>query len=351
MKNKISLLLLLFLLSETSTPILARSNDKNDTVKLTILANQKQYIRDNPKYNYISLKPSACTYKEYYNWRDIMPPLQDTIKIDFAQIDYERDYADKINGADGIVISFNLYDNNDIIKKNNFIFYDSAEVAYDARTGFIADWYNLFNRITKKSDDEVNTLSIYLINDTIYTSVVTNPVGGTTPEGNMFRFSGKDIESVTGRSRGVFRISQIFDHSERDGWYKLLYYLETPWNNYFTDKLTYQMPVFKNVTIDKDIFEKIRKRAVEIQQYYLIEKRDSVIASYQKFGESSVKYIKSVYENLDNRLKPNFEDAATPNELYLLIEFAYFVNKLTINYKDGMHKKIVHIADYVISVP
>ncbi len=83
----------------------------------------------------------------------------------------------------------------------------------------------------------------------------------------------------------------------------MLYYLETPWDNYFVGKLTYKMPVFKNVTLSSDTFKRIKEKAV------------------------------------------------TPNGLCLLIKFEYFVNEMTVKYKDGTFRNIVHLADYVISVP
>ena len=43
-------------------------------------------------------------------------------------------------------------------------------------------------------------------------------------------------------------------------------------------------------------------------------------------------------------------DAFTPNELYLAFELDYFVNELTVHYKDGTSKNIVHIAGYIVSV-
>ncbi|PKP06475.1 MAG: hypothetical protein CVU10_02620 [Bacteroidetes bacterium HGW-Bacteroidetes-5] len=347
MKIKISAILLSLFLCKNTTTVFAQTTESK-RVKLTILENSKQYKKVFDR-DFFGKTPNSITYKESM-YKAVMPDLKDTLNYSFSEIWYEREFIDKINETGGVDISFNLYDSGDHSKKNNFIFYNTANLKLDSKTDFIVNWHNKFNRKSKTNEYEGTEVHVYLINDTIYTYNNSDPCGGTTPEGNSFRFSGKEIKSVTGRSRGVFSINQIFYNNEREAWLEDLYYLETPWNNCFIDSMTYKLPVFKDVTISKDTFHKIKEKAVGVQKYFLIEKRDSVIASYRTHGEGAVNSMKSVYESLEKRLNPNFDDARTPNELYLLIEFEYFVNELTIKYNDGTFKRVVHFADYIISV-
>ena len=109
--------------------------------------------------------------------------------------------------------------------------------------------------------------------------------------------------------------------------------------------------MLKDVTLSKESFKRIKERALAVQKRYLIESRDSVVAKYGSYGDSGKAYINEILENLKRRLKPNLDDAHTPNELYLLIELSYFVNELTVYYKDGTSKKICHFAGYDVSVP
>lgn len=347
MKRKYAALLLLVPLLAAITT--GYSTDKNFGVELTILENPKMY-RNMGTWDLSMSKTSKASSFIGYSLDVKIPSLKDTIDTDIWEIDYNRGFSEMINEGGGVDISFNLINVGENIKDSNYIFYNKVSIDYDSRTGFVADWYLPFNRRSKRLKDETTPITIQIEKDTIYTLMQTEPAGGTTPEGHTYRFCGDDIESVSGRGRAIFTVSQIFDENDRDDWVEELYSLETPWDNYFIDSLGYRLPVLSNITLSKETLERIREKALRVQKRNLIEKKDSLIAKYESFGENGVKDLNSIFDNLKKRLKPNLDDAFTPNELYLSFKLKYFVNELTVYYKDGTSKNIVHISDYIISV-
>jgi len=325
------------------------STDKNDGVELTILENPKIHrnIRTWDLITSKTTKPSSYIGSSL----DVkIPSLKDTIDTNIYEIDYTREFSEKINKGVGVNISFRLINIGKKVRENNYIFYNKASIDYDSRTTFVADCYSPVNRRDKMLDGEENIITIQIENDTIYTLIQSNPTGGITPEGHKYRFCGDDIEKVSGRSKAIFTVSQIFDQNGRDDWTEMLYSLETPWNNNIIDSLCYKLPLISNITLRKETLERIREKAIRAQKRVLIEKKDSLYAKYASYGENSVKYLNSIFDNLRKRLKPNLDDAFTPNELYLSFELDYFVNELTVHYKDGTSKNIVHIAGYIVSV-
>jgi len=82
--------------------------------------------------------------------------------------------------------------------------------------------------------------------------------------------------------------------------------------------------------------------------------RDSNYIFYNKASidyDSRTTFVADWYSPFNRkRLKPNLDDAYTPGELYLSFGLDYFVNELTVHYKDGTSKNIVHIAGYIASV-
>lgn len=348
MKRKSAILLL-------SVPLIAAiitsfSTVNKDGVELTILENPKMYnnIRTWDLYNSKTFKASSYIG---YSLDTKMPSLKDTIETDICEIDYIREFNEVINDRGGVNICFNLINIQKNIRDSNYIFYNKASIDYDSKTAFVADWYSPFNRKSKRLKDETTLVTVQIENDTIYTMTHSDPTGGTTPEGHTYRFSGDSIDRITGRSKAIFTVSQIFDLNGRDDWTEILYYLETPWNNNISESLCYKHPVIDKITLSKETLERIREKAIRAQKRVLIEKKDSIYAKYASFGENWVKHINSIFDHLRKRLKPNLDEALTPNELYLLFELDYFVNELTVHYKDGTSKNIVHIADYIISVP
>ncbi|MFA6335827.1 MAG: hypothetical protein WCX48_09825 [Bacteroidales bacterium] len=348
MKRKHATFLLLVLL--LAAIITGYSTDKHFGVELTIMENPKMY-RNMGTWDIFMSETSKASSFVGCSLDAKIPSLKDTIATDICEIDYTREFSEKINEGGGVDISFNLINFGKNVRDSNYIFYNKASIDYDSRTGFVADWYLPFNRRSKRLKDETTTITIQIENDTIYTLTHADPTGGITPEGHTYRFCGDDIDRVSGRSKAIFTVSQIFDQNGRDDWAEMLYSLETPWNNNITDSLCYKLPVLSNITLGKETLERIREKAVRAQKRVLIEKKDSLIAKYASFGEDGVKYLNSVFDNLRERLKPNLDDAFTPNELYLLFELDYFVNELTVHYKDGTSKNIVHIAEYIVSVP
>jgi hypothetical protein len=348
MKRKHATLLLLVPLF--AAIITGYSTGKNDGVELTILENPKMY-RNMDEWDLFTSKTTKASSYIGSCLVVKIPPLKDTIDTDICEIDYIREFRETINERGGVDISFNLNNFGKRVRDNNYIFYNKASIDYDSRTTFVADWYSPFNRRNKMLDGEENIITIQIENDTIYTLIHANPTGGITPEGHTYRFCGKDIDRISGRSKAIFTVGQIFDQNGRDDWGEMLYTLETPWNNNITDSLCYKLPVLGNITLGKETLERIREKAVRAQKRVLIEQKDSLFAKYASFGENSVKYLNSVFDNLRKRLKPNLDDAFTPGELYLSFRLDYFVNELTVHYKDGTSKNIVHIAGYIASVP
>lgn len=340
---------LLLLVPLFAAIITGYSTGKNNGVELTILENPQMY-RNIRTWDLISSKTAKVSSFNGYS-RDVkMPLLKDTIDTDICEIDYIREFTEKINKGGGGDISFNLINFGKRVRDNNYIFYNKASIDYDSRTTFVADWYSPFNRRRKTLDDEVTRITIQIENDTIYTLTHADPAGGITPEGHTYKFCGDDIDRISGRSKAIFTVSQIFDQNGRDDWTEILYSLETPWNNNITDSLCYKLPVIGNITLSKETLERIREKAIRAQKRVLVEKKDSLIAKYASYGEDGAKYINSIFDNLRKRLKPNLDDAYTPGELYLSFGLDYFVNELTVHYKDGTSKNIVHIAGYIASV-
>ncbi len=333
-----------------SAIITGYSTGKNDGVELTILENSKSYRYMDERDLFISKTTKASSYIGS-SLVVMIPPLKDTIDADICEIDYNREFSERINEKGGVEIFFNLTNFGKRVRDSNYIFYNKASIDYDSRTTFVADWYSPFNRRNKMLDGEENIITIQIENDTIYTLIFANPTGGITPEGHKYRFCGDDIDRISGRSKAIFTVCQIFDQNGRDDWIEKLYSLETPWNNDITYSLYYKLPVLSNVILGKETLARIREKAVKAQKRVLIEQKDSIIAKYASYGENYAKYINSVFDNLTRRLKPNLDDAYTPGELYLSFRLDYFVNELTVHYKDGTSKNIVHIAGYITSVP
>jgi len=339
----------LILVSLSAAIITGYSTDKNDGVELTIPENPKIHrnIRTWDLITSKTTKPSSYIGSSL----DVkIPSLKDTIDTNICEIDYTREFREKINKGGGVDISFRLINLGKKVRENNYIFYNKASIDYDSRTTFVADWYSPFNRKNKTLECEVTSITIQTEKDTIYSLTQADPAGGITPEGHTYRFCGDDIERVSGRSKAIFTVSQIFDQNGRDDWTEILYSLETPWNNNITNSLCYKLPVISNITLGKETLERIREKAIRAQKRVLIEKKDSLYANYASYGDNSVKYLNSVFDNLRKRLKPNLDDAFTPDELYLSFELDYFVNELTVHYKDGTSKNIVHFAGYTVSV-
>jgi len=347
MKRKYAIFLLLVPLF--AAIITGYSTRKNNGVELTILENPKMYRNMEGWDLYMSKTTKASSYIGSSLVVKI-PSLKDTIDTDIYEIDYNREFTEKINKGGGVDISFNLINNGKWIRDRNYIFYNKASIDYDSRTGFVADWYSPFNRRSKSLEGEITTITIQIEKDTIYTLTYADPAGGITPEGHTYRFCGDDIDRISGRSKAIFKVGQIFDQNGRDDWGELLYSLETPWNNNIMDGLCYKLPVLSNITLSKETLERIREKAIRAQKRVLIMQKDSIIAKYASYGEDDAKYINSVFDNLRKRLKPNLDDAYTPGELYLSFGLDYFINELTVHYKDGTSKNIVHIAGYTISV-
>lgn len=327
----------------------AQSLPKNPIIELTILENPKTLLSRNVHSFSFHELPKITHSNIGIPYPLIIPKLKDTILYNINEIEYKREFTDIINETGGVDISFNLTNYGKFIKKHNFVFYSKVEFNYDKRTRFVVDWHNYFQR-SDKMDGESASISIKRLNDTIYTIIEQIPCGGITPEGNSYRFAGKDIDSVTGRSKAVFKVSQIFDQNEIECWEEYIYSLQTPWQNNFVSNLKYKLPVIKNISLNKTTTELIREKALVIQKRNLIEKRDSIVAKYRGYGVKNLEYLNQVYKALKARLKPNLDDAYTPNELYLSFELDYFITELTIYYKDGTRKSLVHVATYTISV-
>ena len=349
MKRKSAILLL-------SVPLIAAiftsfSTGNKDGVELTILQNSK--MNGNIRAWDLYFRSQTVKASSYIGSSlDVkIPSLNDTIDNEIYEIDYMREFTEKINESGGVDICFNLINFEKNIRDKYFIFYNKASIDFDSRTTFVADWYSPFERKSKRLKDETTKIIIQIENDTIYTLTYPDPTGGITPEGHTYRFSGDSIDRITGRSKAIFTVSQIFDLNGRDDWTERLYYLETPWNNNIAERLCYKHPVINKITLGKETLERIREKAIRAQKRVLIEKKDSIYAKYTSFGENWVKHINSIFDHLRKRLKPNLDEAFTPDELYLLFELDYFVNELTVHYKDGTSKSIVHIADYIIGVP
>lgn len=347
-KKPILLFILFYLIADN---IVAQNFDKMGSVELTILDLKQNYKEPrSPYYWHLNrIKPLQFSPNLFYSHAKL-PPLKDTLNTDLYNIDYIREYDERVNEKGDIDISFNLYSNSDYYRKEYYIFYDSVKINYDAKTEFAADWFLPFNKNPQYSDPECPKISMYMINDTIYTLTDTYPAGGTTPEGHSFRISGNEVFKVSVKSKAVFSVDQIYFWSIREELIKNLYLLETPWEDSSIGSNSYRLPVLRNVRLNKDTFILIKKKSIEAQRELLIEKRDSILAVRKLNDHASYIFTKEIFDDLKKRLKPNFEDANTPNELYIRFELKYFITELTVHYKDGTSRKIYHFAQYNVSV-
>lgn len=341
------IVLILFL---NSGNIIAQNFDKTGSVELTIMDKTQNYTEPrSPYYWHLNrIQPLQFSPNQFYSPAKL-PPLKDTLKTELNSIDYIREYDERVNEKGDVDISFNLYSNADY-SKEYYIFYDSKRINYDAKTEFTADWFLLFGKKPEYAEPEVSQLSIYLMNDTIYTITDTYPDGGTTPEGHSFRISGGDVLKVSVKSKAVFSVDQIYFWSIREEWTKNLYLLETPWIDSSNGVNSYRLPILRNVRLNKDTFALIKKKSIEAQKELLIEKRDSILAARKLEDQLSYIYTKEILDDFKKRLKSNFEDANTPDELYVRFELQYFITELTVHYKDGTSGKIYHFAQYQVSV-
>jgi len=346
--RKIIFGLILFLISGN---IIAQNFEKLDLVELTILDINNNYKEPRTSYYWWlnGIQPLKSSPSSFYP-QPKLPPLKDTITTDFCFIDYTREFKDRLSDKGDIYITFNLNSESDYYKKEYYLFYDSVKISYDANTEFTADWFLPFSKNPEGGVPETDQICLDIINDSIFTIVNTNPVGGTTPEGQSFSITGKEVLKVSAETKAVFSVDQIYSWDVREEWTKLLYLLETPWEDSSTGNNSYRLPVLRNLRLSKDTFTLIKKKAIEAQRELLIEKRDSILSVRKSYGEASYLFTKRVFDNLKKRLKPNFEDANTPDELYTRFELKYFITRLTVYYKDGTSKKINHIALYTISV-
>lgn len=341
--------LILFLISGN---IIAQNFEKFDLVELTILDINNNYKEPrSSNYWWLNGKQPLKSSPNAFYPQAKLPPLKDTLTTVSCFIDYTREYKDRLSDNGDIYITFNL--NNytaDYYKREYYLFYDSVKINYDTKTEFTADWLLPFSKNPKGGVPETNQVCLDIINDTIFTIVDTWPVGGTTPEGQSYRVTGKEVLKVSAETKAVFSVDQIYSWDVREEWVKHLYLLETPWEDTSTGNYSYRLPVLHNLRLNKDTFTLIKKKAIAAQRELLVEKRDSILSVSKSYDEASYLFTKRVFDDLKKRLKPNFEDANTPDELYTRFELQYFITRLTVYYKDGTSKIINHIALYTISV-
>ena len=284
------------------------------------------------------------------SWNELrtksIPDLRDTVKSRLVFVDYEKIFTDKIDLDGNLCVIFD-YCRQEYRQKSNYIFPLKVYRNIDEKTTFEIDWYRAFSRKNHSSDVDFISYVIHNRNDTIITYTETYPAGGTTPEGHTFRFTGEQIDSIKVKSKVFYSVAQGFDINGRDDWGVGLYYLESEWVDLSIDNLSYVLPVLDTIFIDRETFSKIRNKAISVQKDVLINQRDSL----ENLGGLAGRYYQDVIGSVLKRLKPNFEDAETATDLYIFVDLKYFTNNVTVFYKGGRAKELVHIADYIVSVP
>lgn len=282
--------------------------------------------------------------------------LSDTITDDLTLIDYPivypKPFEDIIGKNQQHYIKFESQHHYPPNYYRRYAYISPMTCYYDAdlTTRFEIDWYKSVIRDTpyeSKIDPEFTIYNIYNKADTIFT-VTEVTFGGITPEGHTFRFSGEMVDSISVETKVIYKVYQEFDINSRDSWVEYLYTIESPWIDSATGRRCYTMPIIESVSIDKDTFSKIKSKAVAIQRKMLIEKPDSL---YTKNDGRGREYYQRIVNNMLKKLKPNFEDANSANNLYLNFKLDYFTNKIKVYYKNGSTKEFVHIADYTVSAP
>ena len=286
----------------------------------------------------------------------------DTITWRFIHNNFEKRFTDQIDENGNLRISL-IDDSHDFIQRTNYIFPLVEFQIIDDKTTFEVDSYILFSR--EFSHFAGSRYSYHFIQnrgDSIITFSESVELGGTTPEGRTFRFSGEHIDSIQVRTKALFYIVQGFDINGRDDWGWFLYDLETEWFDTRVNHNSYTMPMINEMFIDAHTFSRIRDRALAIQREVLIDNREFY------FGESvselssetvSSEIIRnlfpqsgqSYFQFIREKFKPNLEDAKTADELFLVIGLRHFVSYVTVFYKNSKAREFVHIASYSVSVP
>ena len=304
------------------------------------------------------------TWWELENASIPMGNLSDTITWRFIHNNFEKRFTDRFDNNGNLRISL-IDDSHDFVQRTNYIFPLVEFQSIDDKTIFEIDSYILFARGYRNPVGwRYFRHSIHIQGDSIitFTGFPTDCVGGTTPEGRTFRFSGEQVMDIHVRTVALFYIVQGFDINGRDDWGWFLYDLETEWLDTRVDNKNYTMPMINEMFIDAYTFSRIRDKALAIQREVLIDNREyffgesvrelttettTVEINRNPFRQPGQPY----YQFIREKFKPNLEDAETANELFLVIGLRHFVNYVTVFYKDGEIREFVHIATYSVSVP
>lgn len=183
-------------------------------------------------------------------------------------------------------------------------------------------------------------------------TIVTHTQGGSTgitPEGQVFRLTGNDVERIEARTRCAYLVAEGIMMGVQESWGVPVGYLVSPWVDCTLRHNSYQLPVADKIMVNSDIFGRIKKAAVAIQRRYLVDRRDSLIASAVANGDGE--WVPQVLDEWKARLNPDFEAATTLKELSICFELDHFETELTVHLRNGKVCRYTHWADYEVDIP